>query len=785
MSGGALLPWVKGGLEGASMSLWMRSSRRVLAAAGVAVVSMVVADGLAVAAPSPTSSGGAARSRAQVARVSSARDVVSARVSARAQGVPVEVSGERTEFSRTWANPDGTLTTKVSAGQTGVKDAKGVWRDVDLTMRQASDGSVAPVMPAVPLRAGGASQGVVDEGVSVGSGDRQVSMGWVGRRSKPVVQGTTSTWPDVMAGVDYRVTATRSGFESFFLVKDRSAVDPTAGLRWTMPLRTKGLRARQSSDGGIDFLDAKGKVASRLEVPMAWDAKVDERTGDPVSRGKVSMRVEQPSPGMAVLTLTVDKAWATDPARVFPITVDPSYATLPAIKPNFDTFVQQGFTDGQSAATELKLGNNGSKQVARSFLQFPMSTLKGLQVKSATLGLYATHSWSCTPKEWGVYSTGGVTSSTVWTNQPAWGDRAAASTVTRGFGAGCEDGWVTQNVTGLVAGWASNGNAYNTLGIRATDEADSFGWKKFASSETTTAPYLSVTYNRKPNAAGAISMPAPAVSYQAPGASTAVLYTPDSTPEFRATATDPDANTVNLVYEVHTSTAPPAGTKPVATCTATAASGAVAACSPATALADNSTYYVRAAVKDDQGLWNGTWSAWTAFRTAWATPPAPVVSCPAPYGTSGSWTDNPPAGPVTCTVSGAGTGSGAPAYIRYRVDGGAEQRAAVTPSADPGVAKVTVTVPATTGGHWIEAWNESITGKTGAHVTHQLGWGNASMTVPAAPAAGVQVAARPPVRSRSRRRVRRRARRPVSPARCSGGCRGTAPPRPASGTTRP
>lgn len=73
-----------------------------------------------------------------------AADVVSARVAARAQGTRVEAASERNEFSRTWVNPDGTLTTTVSAGQSSVKDAKGGWRDVDLTMAQAADGSVGP-----------------------------------------------------------------------------------------------------------------------------------------------------------------------------------------------------------------------------------------------------------------------------------------------------------------------------------------------------------------------------------------------------------------------------------------------------------------------------------------------------------------------------------------------------------------------------------------------------------------------------------------------------------------
>ncbi|WP_195849169.1 DNRLRE domain-containing protein [Arsenicicoccus cauae] len=425
---------------------------------------------------------------------------------------------------------------------------------------------------------------------------------------------------------------------------------------------------------------------------------------------------------------------------MFPITVDPTYASLAAIKPNLDTFVQSGLGSGQASATELKMGNNGAGNVARMYLMFPMASLKGLQVKSATLGMYETHAWSCNPRSWEVWDTGGVTASTVWTSQPGWYQRWASSTATKGYSSSCAEGWVTQNVTSLAAAWAGNGNDYNTMGVRATDEGDAYAWKKFASAETATAPYLSVTYNRKPNAAAMAGMPFPAVTYKAPSWSSSLVYTSDLTPEFQMVATDPDGNNVNLKVEIHASSSAGYNQAPLTSCQVGAASGQAAKCSVG-ALADNSVFYARVAVQDDQGLWNGAWSPWATFRTAAVTPAVPVVSCPAPYATSGAWTDAAPAGPVTCTITAAGTGTSSPAYIHYRLDGGAEQRVAITPSSDPNAAKTTVTVPASTGGHSVEAWTASITGKTSAHKTHSLGWGNASLTAPVAPSAGVQVAA--------------------------------------------
>lgn len=90
-------------------------------------------------------------------KVSSRPDETSAAISARAQGSPVEVESLRTETSQTFTNPDGTMTTKATAAPTRFKDDKGQWRNIDLTLAEAPDGTVAPksVKNEVTLGAGG------------------------------------------------------------------------------------------------------------------------------------------------------------------------------------------------------------------------------------------------------------------------------------------------------------------------------------------------------------------------------------------------------------------------------------------------------------------------------------------------------------------------------------------------------------------------------------------------------------------------------------------------------
>ncbi|MET7784685.1 DNRLRE domain-containing protein [Streptomyces sp. NPDC005388] len=276
------------------------------------------------------------------------------------------------------------------------------------------------------------------------------------------------------------------------------------------------------------------------------------------------------------------------------MTVDPAVN----IGTSFDTFVQQGYATDQSTSTELKLGNNGSSQIARSFLSFPMSSIQNKVISAATLNLYEFYSWSCTAKSWEVWSTGHADTSTTWTNQPTWGTKYATSTATKGYSSSCDDGWTNTDVTSMVQAWAANGNGSNHLGIRATDETDAYGWKRFNSGNAASGiPSLSVTYNTRPSL--------PTLVAPADGASTN-----DTTPALQSTSTDADGNTVKVLYEIYDSTATTkitSGYSPYVT------SGTTATWSPTTALAPG-TYKWHASSYDGANWWSAA-GGFTGWRT--------------------------------------------------------------------------------------------------------------------------------------------------------------------------
>ncbi|MEU7524149.1 RHS repeat-associated core domain-containing protein [Saccharothrix sp. NPDC042600] len=672
----------------------------------------------AVAAPDPAPAAGPV--------VGSRPDVVSAAVSARAQGSKVEVESLRTESSTTWANPDGTMTTDEHSGAVRFRTSEGRWKDVDLTWRRDRDGTAAPGGHPLRVKLGkdhGKAGGLL-VAAAAQDGAREVRWDAPWPLPKPELDGTKARYADVEPGVDFLVHTRRSGFEYDFVVKKR----PTTAPVWRIPLRIKDLTVRQEPDGAIAFLDDKGEVHSSIPVAYMWDAEIDRRSGEPVNRAKVDLRVEGEH-----LVVAPDPAWVLDAKRSFPITVDPTYAVANAF-PNFDTWAQSDYTSDQSTSPELKLGTyNGGTVKARSFLNVPVAPFKGKQILGATLSLFETWSYSCTPSTMIVRSAQLASTSTRWTSQPTIGSQYGSANVAKGHDSGCPAGRMSVPITPLVQAWS---NATYTVGgmvLMAGNESDSNSWKRFHSSEGSADPYISYTYNRPPTVPAKPTI-VNAVSYAAPGAST-YLYTANRRTWVSSKGTDADGNNVRYEFEFHTSTAGTAATLK-ATCTSSSyPSGTTAGCQPNADLPDNTAIVVRARTTD--GFLKSGWSPWALVRIAATTPAVPTVSCPYP---NGSWTDTPPTTDVTCTITATGTGWSAPGYVRVNVDakpyptnftGGPPGHLKITPTSMGGDGKVTVTLPRTPGQHSIAVRAETPSGLLSGLGGYSFGYGSATLSSPA------------------------------------------------------
>jgi hypothetical protein len=160
----------------------------------------------------------------------------------------------------------------------------------------------------------------------------------------------------------------------------------------------------------------------------------------------------------------------------------------------FDTTVQNTLsTIDMSGDPDIRLGSYDGTVVARSFLSWDLSQLRGQRIIAATLRLYSSWSASCQARGWEVWSSPPVGPATRWTNQPP-GDRAwVASTDTKGHDGHCQPGWTSVDLTDLVRTWVAAGAANGTVLLRATDEHDPLSWKRFSSGAGPNVPALGIT----------------------------------------------------------------------------------------------------------------------------------------------------------------------------------------------------------------------------------------------------------------------------------------------------
>ncbi|MCX4632654.1 DNRLRE domain-containing protein [Streptomyces sp. NBC_01443] len=621
-------------------------------------MSVGVMEGVAVATPGRAAAAKTAEAKRSATQ---AADIPSARVAAKLSGGRVEALSERTETSTTWANKDGSLTTEVAAGPIRFKDpVSGDWRDVDVNLASASDGSVASKAHPQGLRLAGrtgtkaaslkAAQAVAGTDlVTLGTGDEAITLQWRGGLPAPVLDGARATYTEAVPGADVVVEATRTGFEQFVEVKAK----PAEGFGYTLPLKSKGLKVEQQADGSVLFTDKKSKKTATMPAPVMWDASTDAASGEHTRRAKVALKVVKTKDGVD-LVITPDAVFLADPATKYPVTVDPSTSALGNL---FDTYVQQGETVDWSNDTELDLGNPGTKnadgtfRTARSFITWNTAPVADALISSAQLSLWNFHSGNtdCTAQPWEVWTANNASTASRWTNQPAMVTKMATSTQTKGNPActSAPDGWVNADVTSLVQQWANNKWAYSGMGLRATDENNTKQWKRVNSANAASnVPKLTVTYNYRPKT-GTDQQAGPPFFKDANG----TWFVNTVTPTLRDTFVDSNGDKVNGTFQIFdAATDTQVGNVIVSPWVASGQPASVTV--PAGVLTNGKTYKFRTNPYDGTH-YNTAWSPWANFTVDASAPSAPVSVTSTDYPTNawvkgagqpGQFTVTPPGG---------------------------------------------------------------------------------------------------------------------------------------------
>ncbi|MET9498147.1 DNRLRE domain-containing protein [Streptomyces sp. NPDC006552] len=479
--------------------------------------------------------------------ITEAETVEAALEAAKTQGRRVEVLQMRTETDTVYANPDGTLTTDVAAGPVRmVRDGK--WVDVDVDLKRSAGGGVEAVAHPENLKLAGkegtparslaavaeAAPAQANDLVSIGQGQGKIALQWKGGLPAPRLDGNRATYKDAVPEGDLIVEATRTGFEQFLRLNEV----PKDGAPMVVPMTVPdGTKARQNPDGSVTFSDSSGERTAVMPAPTMWDSRRDSRSFERTNSRRVDTEMSQDG-NTVTLTLTPDADWLNDPKTQYPVTIDPAADALDVL---FDTFVQGGDTTDQSANTDLKLGWPGdyegsTKRIARSFVTFRTSPFADSLVSKANLKLWNYHSWSAGARGWEVWAADPADRNTRWTKQPAMTEKIATSTETK---PATSPGWVNADVTKLAQTWASMKADTGSVALKAVDEADTYGWKRFYSANATDQdkiPTLEVTHNYRPGAGSNLQAGTPFIS------SGGIFKVDSTTPTLRASMTDSNAD---------------------------------------------------------------------------------------------------------------------------------------------------------------------------------------------------------------------------------------------------
>lgn len=534
----------------------------------------------------------------------------SAMAVARTTGRRIEVTKLRTETQQVFANPEGTFTLEQHARPVRVRRG-GELVPVDTTLRRLPDGSISPVATAVELAFSGGGDGPLVRLVGQG---RDLALGWPGPLPAPTLEGDTATYAGVLPEVDMKVQADVDGFAEVLVVRSREAArNPAlASLRFWM--RSHGLSVRTGGAGNLDVVDEAGELVFHGPTPVMWDSS--GAAGEPGPMSGPPSGARQRAISVTVqdgeLTLAPDADMLAAADTRFPVFIDPfvsgsrkAWTSVWKMHPDSSYY---NSSDIARVGHEIETG-----QTNRSFFAMDTSAVRGKHILKATLRTYEVWSWSCSARPVELWLTGGISSATTWNNQPGLSRKLATATVARGHDSGCPAGGVDFDATSGVTQAASSGWTTLTLGLRATDETDTYAWKKFRNN-----PVLEIEYNTKPAVPTQLSSTPGGACVT--GSSRPVIGT--ATPTLRAKVTDADAQNVGARFEWwHTG-----GSKIGEKATPKVASGTVHSVTvPTGAFANGGIYSWR--VRAEDGIDVSAWSAWCELKVD-LTPPGsgPLVS---------------------------------------------------------------------------------------------------------------------------------------------------------------
>lgn len=690
-------------------------------------------------------------------------DTMSAQITARSIGAPIEDLSQRTETTRTLANPDGTWTLESFPTAIHAETADGKLVEINTDLREF-EGEVSPVASSADLTlsageavgADGAADLITIAGEDSTGADASLTLGWEGALPEPVLEeadavyegaadaviageelpttpeeitpapeptATPSAEPaaEGTAGADVVIETNKTGFSHNVVLNEA----PTEPLELRFPLNlSEGLTAEIIESGVIEVRDAAGELVFFGSKPLMWDSVVDKNSGLNTNTVDVDAELEDTPEGV-VLVLRPDHEFLTATERVYPVTVDPTWSTYTTV----DTFVQSDNATPQHGSNELRVGTfNGGATVARSYLKFVTDSITGKKINSADIAIHNWWSWSCDARPVYAQRVTGYWDSTnlVWSNQPpvtTTGQQSLSSA--KGFSSSCPAGPIYIPTTNIVQDWANNPGHNYGIRLVASPESDNQGWRRYhsnnyASGDHSYEPRLRVNYNSYPNTPTSHRFGAGETQdWPDPATNTTTRYVKTLKPSFSAIVSDPDGGTMRVAADMFDGSTQ-VWNKQSGSAVASGGRSTMTPSSATPALVDGKTYTAKLWAYDLALYSKASVSSGLTFTVDVTAPGAPGVS--ASGVANNGWADTKPT-KNTFTFSSTAADT---VKFQYSQDGGAFVDRAAT-----GTTTKTATLDWTPdGAHELRVRAVDKAANVSAITTFKFGFGGAALTAP-------------------------------------------------------
>ncbi len=443
----------------------------------------------------------------------------------------VELPQERTATSNTYSLPNGSYQTEIFASPVNFETDDGDWQPIEDGLEESPAGAITNGANSFDLRL--PQEMGSSEPVRLSEDGAWISYRFLGPASEAAeVEGSTASYPSSDGDLEFELHSLSDGVKENIVL-----ADPSQPSEYRFELQMSAdLAPELAEDGSVVVRGSASDIFAILPAPVLSDSSGG--LSGPV--GAARFELEQAADGHWLLKVVASKEWLSDPARVFPVTLDPTIRTYGS---NLDctigsTPLPKGWHQcGTTGASELIAAYSQiEKQPVRTFLKFPITggerhgTLSSdSYIKKAVLGLYAP----AAPENTTALETRRVTKS--WTSSINWespiGDShtiwsaPGGDFTTEGLATKSKStsGWwefESESLRKLVAGWTAGSIANQGLLIKQSNETRTaecestgtcprryVGFRSSSSSPTETRPKLTLEYFTPAPASSKVSLP--------------------------------------------------------------------------------------------------------------------------------------------------------------------------------------------------------------------------------------------------------------------------------------